>query len=99
MTYRFSLRFYDQTDAKVAECITRIKQENPLVLGHEQENPKLSMSGVTPSHQIYLLFSDQKAAESMVGNDLLQGIYMAYASPGRDSEFSLRRKGDPAYAV
>lgn len=99
MTYRFSLRFYDQIDEQVEECIGKLKDANPLIRAHEMEAPKNSMNmGTKPSHQAFLLFDSESDAETMMSNKATRDIYMQYAAPKQKVEFHERKPGDLAFA-
>lgn len=80
--YKFFLRFYNQTDANVEECVARLKQKSKAILGHTYETDGKSMNfGRVPSHTVMLKFiNEQTAEQTMMNNPTMRDIYMQYAN-------------------
>jgi hypothetical protein len=98
--YNFFLRFYDQTDEKVEECVAKLKTKSKCILGHKVENNGQSMNwGKAPSHTVNLKFINERTATSvMVGNKTMQDIYMQYANGGGEpTTFNQRGPGQAVW--
>lgn len=90
--YKFFLRFYDQTDQQVEECVTKLKQKSKAILGHTYEPDGKSMNfGKVPSHTVMLKFiNEQTANQTMMNNAEMRDIYMQYASGTLPATFNER---------
>jgi len=99
-TAEFFLRFYNQTDTGVAECVEKLMSANPRIVGYRFDTPKLRTSpfGGVPSHEVRLQFATDADAEAMMGNPQMRDIYRAYAAPNMKSTFVEKRPGDAAYS-
>lgn len=80
--YKFFLRFYNQTDANVEECVAKLKETSKAILGHEYDNDGKSVNfGLAPSHTVRLKFINERTAEqTMMNNPTMRDIYMQYAN-------------------
>jgi hypothetical protein len=98
--YKFSLRFYNQTDDKVEECVAKLKQNSKAILGHTYENNGRSMNfGMVPSHTVMLKFINERTAEqTMMSNQTMRDIYMQYANgTGLPGTFEERQPTNPVW--
>ena len=82
MTYHFSLRFYQQTEDKVRQCIAEMQaatyyvpQEFTIEPGSVSTN-----FGHKPSHQAYLICTEKKQYDRIASSKTLREIYLRYAS-------------------
>ena len=98
--YNFFLRFYNQTDDQVEECVAKLKAKSKMILGHTvgQDGKSVNFS-TAPSHTVQLKFiNEQSASATMVGNDEMREIYMQYANgTGLPGSFEQRRPGEAVF--
>lgn len=89
----FFLRFYEQTDGKVAECIDQMKAAEPRIAGHSFDSRGVSMNiGMSPTHCVYLHFQSEADRDSAYRNPEIQRLYRKYASGGKQKGSVVQRK-------
>ena len=100
-TVSMFLRFYGSSASQISECLSELK---PYLSGVEIQIEPLvqSMNPMIPpgkNTQVNLLFKSSKDLMAFQKLDEGRRIYRKYASPGRESEFSLRTPGQKSYKV
>lgn len=96
--HTFFLRFYDQTDEAVEECIEKIKQAKPYVIGHEMKVPKTSMNPFKPSHEVDLIAGSEADLQRIARSATIRTIYDQYASRKHKHDgVKLRNPGQAAF--
>lgn len=98
--FKFFLRFYNQTDEAVEECVAKLKAEVPMILGHTYSDDKTSTNFHTaPSHVVLLKFINERTADAaMMGNAKTRDIYMQYANGGSEkTTFEQRAPGQAVW--
>lgn len=95
------LRFYNQTDDKINECVNKLKQNATGLIKVEKKQLTLSVNPFLPQGrhiQVDFTFDTQKKEKTFYDNIKNQQIYMQYCT-GKELEkypqhFELREEKD-----
>ena len=96
------LRFYDVSDERIEECITKLKELYPIT-SYTKGPLTLSVNfgGYDNGVEVDLVFPDAKIRNAFYEDSVTKDIYLEYSTKydKNDVKLEVRKPGDKSYKV